>query len=259
MQEQILAILLAVLPASLGYLAKLSAESLACRRLILSYLLEIRHTLMCTSLTAEKLSKGFDSALEQIFEKYRQHDHESAINEALCVVKPLAYQMFHKTINNYVPKFDDVFIAEFNAALKDFRKEKPLLAFYLVGWEKEQTYLRIKQDYAVQVSGLDELNNSLPLKQFLEKTLTEDEDQSLIESVRLLDSLIFKIARRSGLITLAKISHYLYRRPVVAFSVNDSDLLENMEPILAMIEELVKSLLSTEGKSDSEADLHVNR
>lgn len=243
MQEQVLAILLAVLPASLGYWAKLRAQSLACRRMILSYLLEIRHTLICSSLTSVKLSKGFDDAVEKIFAKYRQVGSESEIDEALNAVKPLVYRMFHETITNYVPSFEPSFVSEFCSALKEFRKEQPLLAFQLLGWEKEQAYLRIKQDYANQFINLDALSDVEPLKQFLEKTLTEDEDETLVESIRLLDGLIYKMARCSGLITYVRISYYLFKKPVKAFSVNQPDFLKEMAPILAEVDDLVKGLL----------------
>jgi|TARA_Y100000592_G_C5418386_1_gene291843 hypothetical protein len=244
LQQEILAVLLAVLPASLGYWAKVRTESLACRRLVLSYLLEIRHTLMCTSLTADKLSKGFDSALEKIFAKYRQVDDELIIDEALGKLRPIAYKMFNDTVCGMLPSFDDAFLAEFNSTLREFRKEEPLLAFQLKGWEKEQTYLQIKQDYANTFSNLDEMQGATSFKQFLEKTLTEDEDKSLIESVRLLDGLISKIARSSGILTFVKISFYLYKRPVVAFSVNEADFLNEMSPILDKLDELIEQHLA---------------
>ena len=243
MQEHLVAVLIALLPASLAYWAKLRAESLACRRLILSYLLEIRHTLICTSLTAEKLSKGFDNALEKIFSRYRQDDDDSELNEVLEKVRPIAHKMFNDSICGMVPSFDHAFLSDFDSALKEFRKEQPLLAFQLKGWEKEQAYLQMKQEYANKFRDLDELQDSPPFKQFVEKTLNEDEDKSLIESVRLLDGLIVKIARCSGIVTFGKISYYLYKRPVIAFSVDESEFLNDMAPILDKLDELIEQVM----------------
>ncbi|WP_027671684.1 hypothetical protein [Rheinheimera baltica] len=192
MQEQFIALIIAVLPASIAFWVKLRTESLAGRRLVVSYLLQIRHAIICSTLTSEKLLTGFDDVFERLCTKHGldSQEHVGTIQKLRSIVA----SMYEQTVQTLLPDLGNEFWADFEQALKALRKEEPLLAFQFVGWEKDLAFLKINQSYATQFTEMDEIRNVEFVKDILDQHLNQDHGTHYAEITSQLDVLLRAVA-----------------------------------------------------------------
>lgn len=227
MQEQLIALIITVLPASIAFWVKLRTESLAGRRLVVSYLLQIRHAIICSTLTSEKLLTGFDDVFGRLCTKYGLDAQEHV--ETIQKLKSITASMYDHTVQTLLPDLDEEFWAEFEQALKALRKEEPLLAFQLIGWEKDLAFLKMSQLYAKQFSDMEEIRNFDFVKQLLEQHFSQDHGERFSEMANQFDILLRKVAKSAGPLTYVSIFFYLRKRPANVFKFDDENAFVEME------------------------------
>lgn len=248
MQEQLIALIIAVLPASIAFWVKLRTESLAGRRLVVSYLLQIRHAIICSTLTSEKLLTGFDDVFERLCTKYGldAQEHAGTIQKLRAIVA----SMYEQTVQTLLPDLGDEFWADFEQALKALRKEEPLLAFQLVGWEKDLAFLKINQSYASQFTEMDEIRNVEFVKDILGQHLNQEHGTQYAEITSQLEVLLRAVAKSAGLWTYVSVILYLRKRPAKVFKFDGENAFVELE---GELEAMFKKLIEWGNQVDLEA------
>lgn len=247
LQEQFIALIIAVLPASIAFWVKLRTESLAGRRLVVSYLLQIRHAIICSTLTSEKLLTGFDDVFERLCTKHGldSQEHVGTIQKLRSIVA----SMYEQTVQTLLPDLGNEFWADFEQALKALRKEEPLLAFQLVGWEKDLAFLKINQSYATQFTEMDEIRNVEFVKDILDQHLNQDHGTHYAEITSQLDVLLRAVAKSAGLWTYVSIILYLRKRPAKVFKFEGENAFVELE---SELEAMFKKLTEWSNQVDAE-------
>lgn len=247
MQEQLIALIITVLPPSIAFWVKLRTESLAGRRLVVSYLLQIRHAITCSTLTSEKLLTGYEDVFGRLCAKYGLDAQEHV--ETIQKLKSLTASMYDHTVQTLLPDLDDEFWAEFEQALKALRKEEPLLAFQLIGWEKDLAFLKMSQLYAKQFSDMEEIRNFDFVKQLLEQHLSQDHGERFSEMAKQFDILLRDVAKSAGLWTYVSIVLYLRKRPAKEFKFEGENAFVELE---SELEAMFKKLTEWSNRVDAE-------
>ena len=133
---------------------------------MVSYLLQIRHGLICSSFTSNKLLKGFDSVFKRICNTHGLGEYHN--QDSIQQLRPIVESMYEEVVNNSTPNLDKEFWAEYSEALKALRKEKPFIAFQLLDWENELAYLKMRENYANQFTSAQEIQKVDIVRQLIE-------------------------------------------------------------------------------------------
>ncbi|MDF2446941.1 MAG: hypothetical protein K0S46_2177 [Moraxellaceae bacterium] len=188
---------LASLLGGLGYFLKTQAEILKSRRVVLFYLLEMRHAFLANMFEPKDILKQYLAYCDDFFKRHGIIDAGEMPED----VKDLLLSHLGASRDMVQHRLEEEIIAPFIGSLNEMAKQAPLMAFKIRGKESIGKLIRLQESYAERAQETASIAATPLLSQVLTSQFEKLKSTNISELANELNQSIRMVALSCGLFT----------------------------------------------------------